>query len=464
MGRTLLFILLLSTSGLSINAQPGPIKNLRYEDDFSYLNNDTVAKKGIQKLKYIPISVNGKQHLSFGGELREWYELRRNVNFGDLPPGVVDDPNGVLLHRLMLHADYWAGNRFRIFGQLNNTFEIGSSNEPIPEISQDAIGIHQLFTEIHLGPKEKTNKFLVRLGRQEFNFGNELLISSREGPNNRQTFDGASLVFQTADISTHIIGATPVIIYPHAFDNKHIDEYIWGTYSYFRKRKDIKIDAYYMGFKSNRRMYNHIEGIQTRHTVGARVWKYSRTIRIDIESMVQFGNFNDESISAFNFTGEVAYIFPKLKLKPTVGLGGSYITGDQKPNDQKLNTYDPMYPKPTFGLAAPLGPSNMTSIRPIVGIQPVQSMFMNFSVYFLARQSSNDGTYTPDMTQVRPFPPFESDKKKIGTQYALDIFYIPSPNFTFLSFITYVKPGDYVLETGEGKPIFYFAISGAYKF
>ena len=58
-------------------------------------------------------------------------------------------------------------------------------------------------------------------------------------------------------------------------------------------------------------------------------------------------------------------------------------------------------------------------------------------------------------------PPYSTLKKKIGTQYALDSFYLPNEHFTFLAYITL---GECVTETGEGKPIYYLAVSETYKF
>jgi hypothetical protein len=143
-----------------VKAQPGPIKNLRYEDDWSNLKNDSVVKKGTDKLKYIPLSKSKNSHISFDGELREWYEIRKNVNFGDVPPGYLADNNGVLLHRLMIHSDLWLGSRFRVFGQLNNTLEIGSLNEPIPEISVDGLSVHQFFYGASFGSKQRYQSIL----------------------------------------------------------------------------------------------------------------------------------------------------------------------------------------------------------------------------------------------------------------------------------------------------------------
>ena len=39
-----------------------------------------------------------------------------------------------------------------------------------------------------------------------------------------------------------------------------------------------------------------------------------------------------------------------------IGIGGSYVSGDYDPNDDQLNTFDPMYPKPVYGLAMAQGP------------------------------------------------------------------------------------------------------------
>jgi hypothetical protein len=129
--------------------------------------------------------------------------------------------------------------------------------------------------------------------------------------------------------------------------------------------------------------------------------------------MYQTAKFNEETINAFNLTAEAYYVFDKVFLKPILGFGGSFITGDDDKNDNQLNSYDPMYPKPVYGLASPYGPSNITNLRFITGIQPTKQFFINMNVYFLARQSNQDGSYTPSMDQIRPFPPYSTLKKKL---------------------------------------------------
>jgi hypothetical protein len=440
-------------------AQPSPIKMERYNDDFSFLQNDTVVKKGLEKLKYISTGSSKDSYISFGGEVRGWYELRKNPNFGDLPPGQVEVKNGTYQHRLMLHADWNINKKLRFFTQINNTLEFGNPNPPIPEIIVDGLGVHQAFLEIQF-----SKNFALRAGRQEYSFGNELLISSREGPNNRQPFDGLTLLANGDNHNTEFFVATPVIINPELFDNTHINEWMWGAYTELKPKKEHRLDVYYLGFYSERRAFNFIPGNQHRHSFGTRLWKHTGNWFYDADFVYQTGNFNAQLINAWNATGEVRYVFQNAKWKPMVGLGASYVSGDYNANDNQLNTYDPMYPKPVYGLAMPQGPSNISHIRPVFGLAPLPQLFINFNWYWLTRASNQDGTYTPSMIQVRPFPEMNSDKYIVGTQYSLDIFYTINKNLMFITFLSYVDPGAYIKETGSGLPTFFWASMLQFKF
>lgn len=450
------------TWSLSLYAQMGPIKNIRFNDDFSYLQNDSVEKKGTDKLKYMSISKRKGIYVSVGGELREWVELRQNPNFGDLPPGFKNDDNGSLLHRAMVHTDLQLGTRWSVFGQLNNTFEFGNPNPSLPEISVDTLDLHQLSLAYEFQTAKGQHQF--RLGRQELSLGNELLISTREGPNNRQPFDGLSYRLTRKKWKGTYFMLTSVIINAGMFDNTHVNEWLWGGYHEISLKKGNTLDAYYVGLYSERRAYQYQEGTQHRHTFGTRLWNQQNKLVYDIEAMYQTGMFSNKWINAINLNVDGRYVFKQTKLKPMVGLGLSYISGDYSKNDNQLNTFDALFPKPVYGLATPQGSSNIAHIKPTVGIAPLKSLFVNFSWYYLARTSVNDGTYTPSMQQVRPLPDITSDKYGVGTQYSLDAFYFLNSNWTIITFISYMKPAAYIKETGVGLPTFFAASTVQWKF
>ena len=98
------------------------INLVRYNDNFSNLNYDTIYKKGFDKLKYIHLFKEA--NISFGGEVREQYQYYNNPNFGDMPPGFPKNYTSQLLQRVMLHTNIELGRKMRVFVQLGSTFSV----------------------------------------------------------------------------------------------------------------------------------------------------------------------------------------------------------------------------------------------------------------------------------------------------------------------------------------------------
>ena len=119
-GLTIVLTLIVSSS-----AAQNKISLLRFEDDFSHLKNDSL-KKGLGHLKYV--SLRNKNYISFGGELREQFQVYNNINFGDVPATYKNISANQLWHRLMLHSNIELGNHVRLFIQLNNTLRFFKNN------------------------------------------------------------------------------------------------------------------------------------------------------------------------------------------------------------------------------------------------------------------------------------------------------------------------------------------------
>jgi Alginate export len=147
-----------------IAQSPVGINMLRYNDNFAHLANDTVIKKGHQKLKMIPLSTN--TFLSIGGDVREQLMHTENQNFGDVPPTFKAVSATQLWHRVMLHGDVKFGKKARIFTQLNHTLRPFNPN-PLIEIDENKLALHQAFLDLNL-----TDPLSIRVGRQELSYGN----------------------------------------------------------------------------------------------------------------------------------------------------------------------------------------------------------------------------------------------------------------------------------------------------
>ncbi|MCI4651706.1 alginate export family protein [Phaeodactylibacter sp.] len=435
--------------------QPGPIKIFRYFDDFSYLQqSDSLERNWYEKLKFIPL--HGQSNISFGGEVREMYQYFDNQNFGDIPPFFETDSEGFLWHRAMVHSNLRFNKRWRLFTQLNSTYTLFKRNPLTPEIDENRLSLHQAFVRVDL-----TNEGdFIQAGRQEFGKGTQLIIGMREGPNTRLTFDAFLIGSERQKRNIYAFIATPVISMQGVFDDKWIDELIWTFYVVNKLGKD-NLDVYYFGFHGSERVYNEIQSTEDRQTIGLRYWRESKGLNYSLESNYQFGNFNTQNISAYNisFEGDKA-------ISDAIGIGMqlNYISGDQDPNDKRLNTYNLLYSKPQFGLAAPIGSTNLINLKPFIILFPFKKFRATLSNYWIWRQSDVDGVYTPAAVQIRPSILNDSDAKFLGNQSTLELFYALNTNFQFFLDYALFQPGAYVKNTGKGETLNYFSFKTSFKF
>jgi Alginate export len=452
-------ITLLILSNFLVNAQNqnNPISGLRYNDNFNFIKTDSV-KKGFDKLKHIPLGKNST--ISFGGELREQYQYFENQNFGDVPPTFEKVSVGQLWHRAMAHTNIEIGNKWRVFVQLNSTYRFFNPN-PYTEIDEDRFSIHQAFVDYNFTPN-----WQFRVGRQEMGYGNNRLLTFREGPNTRLTFNAAIIKYKNDTRKIDFLALTPVNNRQFAFDEVSFKEYIFGVYATENIiPQKLLLDYYYLHFLSEKRTYNYASGEENRQSFGFRAFSQNKSINYELETTIQTGKFGNQDIFAYSISADLNY---KLNQKNNtiVGVSSNYISGDKNKNDNQLNTYNLLFSKPAYGLAAPIGSSNIVNVNPYFKINPLAKLYVYAGVYFLNRQSNQDGTYTPGMVQVRPTPAnlFASSAKNIGTQYALETSYTLNKNIAFFVDYAYFAKGNYIEETGKGKNIQYFSVKSAFKF
>src|SRR5262249_8577090 len=95
-------------------------KLLRYDEDYSYLEDPSRRTDFWDPIKYIPFRDGDGWYASFGAQLRPRFEYYNNFNFGTIPGG-----NGSLLQRYYLHGDFHFGPDVRFFGQFVSGLENG---------------------------------------------------------------------------------------------------------------------------------------------------------------------------------------------------------------------------------------------------------------------------------------------------------------------------------------------------
>ena len=221
---------------------------LRDEEDWSFLADRSRSTDADvwDPMKFIPFRWPGASYVSLGGELRQQYERFANEEWGAEP----QDDNGYWLQRYMFHADLRVGRRVRLFGQLKSGIEMGRVGGP-RRPDEDRFDIHQAYAELNVWPASQTRSLRVRAGRQELNFGSSRLVSVREGPNVRQSFDALRVIVSRDAWRLDGFVSRPVITTAGALDDRRDDSRaLWGVYAARSGRSAGRgIDVYYLGYE-----------------------------------------------------------------------------------------------------------------------------------------------------------------------------------------------------------------------
>src|SRR5262249_41216923 len=178
-------------SAPSAPSAPPSYKQLRYEEDWSFLRDPTRRDDVLDRIKYIPLGEKEDWYLTIGGEVRMQYERFGNPGWGRGPK----DDSGYLLQRYMLHADLHLGDRARVFFQIKSGLESGRTGGPRP-VDEDKLEVHQAFVDVTL-PSGAERPLVFRVGRQELLFVSAPLIAPPDDPNLRPNFHGLPPTFHT---------------------------------------------------------------------------------------------------------------------------------------------------------------------------------------------------------------------------------------------------------------------------
>jgi len=441
------------------NAQNMPaFKQLRYEEDYSNLKQDS-SKHWYKTTKFDPLSKNGNTYLSIGGDIRYQYQWFKNENWGESPK----DDDGFILTRYLVHADIHAGSHFRTFVQLQSSLANGKV-EPASPVDENQLDLHQAFTDIAF-PLQHQQALTIRIGRQELLYGSQRLVAVRDGPNNRQSFDAARLLYThpgwKADVFFSHFVQSKQQIFDDGFKN---NIRFWGAYLVKNNIPFLNnADVYYFGLWKNKAKFDDGTGRELRHSIGSRIWAAKKFWRYDIEGLYQFGDFAGKTISAWTFSVNTGYKFATTLLKPEVGIKTELISGDAKYNDNKLQTFNPLFPRGGyFGLVSLIGPANLCDIHPSLSFDLSRKVFFDIDYDLFWRYSRNDGIYGPNVAMI--YSGKDSRHRSIGRQYSNTLEYIPN-NFLYFRFeFTWFKAGDFLQDVGPGKNILFTAVTTQLRF
>ena len=413
----LLLFILLSNITIAQDKSDQPVIPIRFLENYEYLKDSTKSKHFYDPLKYIPLNESGSTYLSLGGETKIFYQSIYNRQ---------DEGEGYMLVRAMIHADLHIGNRFRLFVQPASGSDFFKDAPPSP-VDRDKLFLLNAFIDYDfIGKKDKS--LVLRLGRQELNYGAGHLVTIREGPNIRHYWEGAKILYRNKGLMIDAFATQYGTNELGAFDNPILDsdETFWGSYVQLDKGilKGFKMDLYYLGFNQDVTQFFNATGEETRNSIGIRLFNDKPPFDYDVEATGQFGNVGNKSISALGIFTDIGYTFDTSKaFQKRLGLKANYFTGDKDADDDKLNTFNPMYPRQgLYQGAAALYASNFWYVHPSFTVSYGNEFSFNFNWAWYWRTQKEDGVYV-NGSGIPLIAPTDSNTLKLGNQLDFNFIY-----------------------------------------
>src|SRR6202167_555818 len=437
---------------------------LRENEDWSFLSDPANRDDFWDPIKYIPLGSNGS-YVSLGGEVREVFEHVGNDNWGKQ-----NYTNTFFLQRYMFHSDWHLGNWFRVFVQLKSGLDEFRAGGARP-IDEKKLDFEAAFLEI--GNTHKKNWAGLRVGRAELNYGSGRLFSVREGPNVRQSFDGAKIRSQVGAWNVDAWAVRPDRDEPGFFNNApdHTTAF-WGVYAtrpvVSQRWRGVGYDLYYLGLDRKNATFERGTAAELRHTVGARLWRPIATeapgVVFDYEGVVQFGTFGSDDIRAWTFASDTGYSLTNLPLRPRFSIKADVSSGDN-PGSHTLGTFNPIYPIGNyFGVLADTGPGpvNFIDVHPRIQTQLGHGVSISTDIVAQWRENVNDGVYAvPGFLLV---PANGSRARFVGYRPGAEVrWQINRHAYTQADYGIFYA-GQFLKEASPGRNINYLEFWAGYKF
>lgn len=419
----------------------------RYQEDWSYLA-DPAHRAGhwTERFKYIPLNEDGSVHLTTGLEARSRYESYRNVDWGAAP----DD--SYVWQRLVPYADLHLG-RVRVFAQpiLSTVSGLDRAEGPVDTTGTDTL---QAFVEVEALTVPGAS-LRVSAGRKLMAFGGGRIIDNRYGPGIPQAFETLQATLQATNREVTAFHARPVDTMPGDFDDRASrEETVWGAYATQQQTSTnaTGIDIYYLGFDNRRAVFDQGTGSLEVHMLGTRLFGDTGTWFWNVEGGVQRGRFAGGDMAAWAVGSETGYRFRDVRLRPEITIAADIISGDNDPDDSKLGTFHPFFPRGKyFGGLSPIGPRNLIHVRPTVAVHPHQDLAVSLTGAAFWRESTNDGIYAIPGILVRSGR--ESDARFIGTQLELAVAWQATAELNLSMSFSAFEAGRFIRETGPAQTL-----------
>jgi len=447
---------------------PPRYQDRRFKEDWKPADWDSLDRSALKwhdRIKVLPLSSDKTTWASFGGQVRFRSALLRSPDFGSSTTSSVD----AAMFRFRAFGDFHFGEKFRVFAEgIYSDSLTKRDGETLPGLSvSNSPAILNLFGEWNLG-SDSSRDTGIWVGRRELQYGQQRIVSPQSWLNTRQSFEGVGGWIRAGESGFSAFLVQPVIVVPEGRNTRDEDTTFWGLV-YSNREAVVPVlnefarsltrpargfwEPYVFGI--HRKEVTVLQGTEAedRYSVGLLSYgPYANTpFDAEAEATFQFGRFGSSDVRAWALTLIGGLSPGDWRLNPRFWASLDYASGDQDPNDNKLQTYDPLYPlgQTFFGVHGLIDRRNLISASINADIVPAQKLLVRASMFSLWRAETTDAVYRTNGSILRP--PSGSEARHIGVQAQGMVGYQAGRNLLLVGVLTWLRPGKFIKET-QARP------------
>lgn len=161
------------------------------------------------------------------------------------------------------------------------------------------------------------------------------------------------------------------------------------------------LSAYYSRYNRTQAQFPDGAGGEHRDVFDVRYAGKRRNVDWDIEGMYQTGRVGAQRIEAWAVGSLAGYTFAGVGWMPRIGLQVDAASGDRRPRDGRIETFNPLFPNGYyFALAGYTGYTNLIHVKPSLTLKPSSALTLLAAVGLQWRATTADAVYAQGATPV----------------------------------------------------------------
>jgi hypothetical protein len=187
----------------------------------------------------------------------------------------------------------------------------------------------------------------------------------------------------------------------------------------------------------------------------------------NLDAFLQLGRFHTlnktSNIRAWAFSSDAGYLLNHSHIKPRLGLRADITSGDRNPNDDVLQTFNPLLPGTTYSDTIGLiGAPNSIGLFPNLRLIPLRGITTTFGSAFFWRESTRDGIYSINVAPLRTGQ--LSTARYVGVQPSARVDWLIQRHWSYTLIVSGFGTGRFLNETPPGKDTSYVTTWVTFKF